>query len=463
MAGRSVLLTCVAFAAIAATTGFASALTLQEAVSKALNEHPQIAAARERLTASEFRLDQANASLMPTVDLEADVGKQFVDRPNSLDAEDNARWWARRQATISAKYVLFDGWNRANAIYRDAARVDAATLGVIENSEALALSVVEAYIDYRRHSFLLGIADENIQNHKGILSLTRARISGGSGTQSEKDLVEERLAAAQAVRAEVLQAFYEAEAKFRAAVGADPGKTHKVPYPAEMPRSKAAATELALARNPTLAAREAEADAFAYELERTKSDQLPLVTLEGSAQMGHDLNAVPGKNDDYSVRLRMAWRLYDGGARNARVGEAGALAAEAKLKRDIEIRNIFSAIESTFGKLSANGERLAAVEKQIASSKRVAVSYRQEFEASKRSLLDLLDAENSVFSSRFESASVSGVRLFSAYYLKALTGTLVESLGLSAPVDRNASRRDIVIGSKSISSFKIEPLRQGSE
>lgn len=447
--GGSVALAC-------ASTG-ASAISLRDAIEKALNEHPQVGAVRERLSATEYQYDASRAALAPTVDFDADVGKQYVDRPGSLAPENNAQWWARRQATLSARFVLFDGWNRANAIYRDAAKIDAASLAVVESAEALALQVVEAYVDYRRHRFLLQLADENIGAHKEILSLTRSRLSGGSGTRSEVDQVEERLAAARAIRAEVLQASLETEAKFRAVVGAEPGDTHRVGEPPHLPRNRREAVEQAMANNPSIAVKDAEAQAFDFEKERAKSDYLPTLALEGSAQTGHDINAVPGKNEDYSVRLRLSWRLYDGGMRNAKVGEASALASEARLKRDLEIRKITEAIEATIGKYQASGERLQAVEARIASARRVEASYRREFEAGKRSLIDLLDAENSVFTSRFESASVSGVRVFSAYYLKALTGTLLTSLGISGPVTVS-ERRVHSIGTPP-PRLRIEPLR----
>lgn len=446
---------CAALLATASTDAWA--ISLREAVQRAVTEHPQVGAARERLTANEYAYDGSRARLGPTVDLDADAGKQYIDRPNGLSDANNDRWWFRRQATLSARFVLFDGWDRANAIYRDAARVDAATMSVMENAESIALEVVEAYIDYRRHRFLLQLADENIADHKSILGLTRNRLSGGSGTQSEVEQVEERLAGAKAVRAEVLQAALETEAKFRSAVGADPGQTHKVGFPRDMPRSRSAAVDLAIAGNPSIAVREAEVQAFDFEKERAKSEYYPTLALEGSAQAGHDLNAVPGKNDDLSVKLRLSWRLYDHGVRNAKVGEASALASEARLKRDLQVRKITEAIESTWGKMTASAERLAAIEAQISSARKVEASYRREFEAGKRSLLDLLDAQSAVFSSRFESTSVAGVQLFSAYYIKALTGSLLAALDVAAPA-AGYERAPSYIG-KAPPRIKIEPLK----
>ncbi len=61
-----------AFAAVAP----ASAMSLQEAIQKALTTNPQISQAVENREAVEFELRQARGSLLPSVDLEASVGKR---------------------------------------------------------------------------------------------------------------------------------------------------------------------------------------------------------------------------------------------------------------------------------------------------------------------------------------------------------------------------------------------------
>ena len=117
-------------------------------------------------------------------------------------------------------------------------------------------------------------------------------------------------------------------------------------------------------------------------------------------------------------------------------------------------------MEIVWGRLVASAEQLGALERQVGTAKSVVEAYREEVEANKRGLLDLLDAQNAVFSSRFESASVSGVRTFSAYHLKALTGTLLSSLGVTAPGGEITDLRlQVPAESNSLLHLKIEPLR----
>ena len=81
--------------------------------------------------------------------------------------------------------VLFDGWDRANDIYRSAALVDAAASSpVIERSEAMGLDAVEAYIDVQRHCQILSVAHINrrrrLQNILGLVRELERRRQGAA-------------------------------------------------------------------------------------------------------------------------------------------------------------------------------------------------------------------------------------------------------------------------------------------
>ena len=91
---------------------------------------------------------------------------------------------------------------------------------------------------------------------------------------------------------------------------------------------------------------------------------------------------------------------------------------------------------------------------------KVVQAYKQEYELSKRSLLDLLDSESALFSSRFQLISVNAVRLFSAYQLLATMGQLLDTLGIAAPVEAVAGHRAQSRKHLGIFNIKIEPLRK---
>ena len=58
-------------------------------------------------------------------------------------------------------------------------------------------------------------------------------------------------------------------------------------------------------------------------------------------------------------------------------------------------------------------------------------AYQEQFVLGQRSLLDVLDAENELFNSSSQAATANGNALIAAYRLKALTGDLIPSFGIS--------------------------------
>jgi adhesin transport system outer membrane protein len=444
---------------ILAVSGRAEAISLKEAVEKAITERPEVAIAVKEANIDADKVDEAYGSLFPTVDLDADYRRQMVDQPEVKLPDENRVWRNGHQATVIGRLVLFNGLQRANTIYRNEARLDASSYLVVESAEALALQVVEAYIDHRRHTFLLKIADDNIATHRRLLRLVKERVEGGRSSQSAVEQVEERLYGAEVIRAEVLQQLLENNAKFKALVGMEPHNTRPVKFPSEFPQNANFAMDLARQYNPTISALMLEVEARDYDVDRVIGEMAPTISVEGRAQYGDDINGDPGRNDDFSVQLRLNWQLFDGGQKLARTREATERAGIAYLERDLSIRRIQERLDAAYGKLAAIQQRLTAADNQTKAARQLVTSYQAEYEANRVSIIELLDAERSVAASRFEYVSVSGVKLFTGYTVKALTGTLLKSLGINK--DFAVTKTPMFSGLPGVrsSDFSIEPLQ----
>ncbi len=433
-------------------------MSLREAVSLAVTSHPSVNAARADRRATGHELRIAQGALYPNVSVAADIGQQYVDRPESLDPEDNALWRDRRQASILIRQVLFSGHQRANEIYRAAARLDATALRVLSGAEILALDAVEAYIDFRRHSRLLSLARANVERHREILGLVQELVAGGKAPGSDANQTLERVAGAEAIAAQVELAYQEARAKFKQVIGVKPGRTKSVHYPPHLPRSARVAVDFGLANNPALASARANIDAARFALQRAKGAFAPTVALEGAATYGHDVNGVDGRNVDVTGRLTLNWDLFDGHIRRSRARALTERLTQAQLEADVQGRQITESIERAFAAYITGNRRVAALRDQVEANDRTVAAYKEEYSIGTRSLLDLLDSENARFNSRFQFQSAAAVHYFTAYQLVAHMGKLLTTLGVEAPAEVLADHR--AQSEASIWHIEIEPLRQ---
>ncbi len=463
--GRGILMNLRMLSVSAAVIAFsfatqAHALSLRDAVRNTVQKNPEILGAIAARKASDYQLRQAQGALLPRVDLSADIGAQRVDRPQSLSASLNRNWRNRRQASVTVRQILFDGWYRANDIYKNAARVDAGALRVLQRSEALGLSAVEAYIDVRRLSHLLQISQDNARRHVTILNLIRIRKRGGKSPASELDQTLERVAGAKAIVAEIKQSLLEARAKFKRVVGLEPRQTSAVAYPKRIPRSRQLAVQTGLATNPAIKAAEADIDAAKFEREQSTGAFYPEVALEGTATYGSDISGIPGRDNDLTGRVVMSWNLFNGLITTNRKRELSERWYQAKARRDTQNRQVTEAVERAWAAYTVGRTRVAELQRQVDFNKRIVRTYLQEYRLSKRSLLDLLDSESALFNSRFQLSSIRSVQLFSAHQLLANMGVLLDTLGVAAPKEGTSQRRVQTQRSLGVFNINIEPLRK---
>ncbi len=448
----------VAFAGL--ISGSAQAMSLQEAVSQAVHTHPQITGAQAGFRASGYVLGQARGRFFPEVELNADVGRQKIDRPLGLGPDVNNVWRNRRQSAVTVRQVLFDGFERANELYRSQALISAASSKVLVRSEQIGLNTVEAYIDVRRHINLLALANENVSRHLKLLKLIRERFDGGKAPVGDVNQTEERVDAAKALVSQVAQALGTATAKFRNAVGAEPADLSRVGQAPGIPVSLDDAVAAARSNNPRVAQGLAEIDVADFEKKKFSSTFLPQVYLEGTASKGHNLDGTPGLDDELEGKVVLRWKLMEGGVRLQRQAELGERYYERVADLDAFIRELTQQVEISWTRLVEGRKQVELKRRQLAQNEKIVAAYQDEYNANKRSLLDLLDAETARFGSQFELSNTEAIFLFSGYELLAHSGQLLAQLGVSAPDAYGDVGDSAPVGLPNpASQFVIPPLR----
>ncbi len=439
----------------------ANSESLTDVVRKAVATNPNVTAAQANRSASLSVLDQAKGRFLPEVDISADYGKQKIDRPNGLGPDVNDVWRERRQVTVGFRQILFDGLDRLNGLYSSQARISAASYKILARSEAVALNAIEAYIDVERHNRLLYLANKHVKRHRMLLSVIKQRIEGGRAPIGDLEQTKERLEGAKALVAQIDVARETAIEKFAATVGSRPGKLRPVKYAPGLPKSKKAVLSTAMLNNPRVSAAIEDINSAGYDRDQFKSNLLPNLYLEGSATRGEELDGTPGKNEELKAMLVLRWKLYAGGTQRARVAELVEREAEKIAEHDILLRELQQAVGISWARFSKGGAQINALAAQVKQNKKVVESYQNEYDADKRSLLDVLDAENTSFGNEFALSNAKAIRLFASYQLLAHTGKLLEKLGIEKPAGADAPAV-APIGARSsfgLSNFVIPPLK----
>ncbi|MEP9387692.1 TolC family outer membrane protein [Mesorhizobium sp. KR9-304] len=429
-------------AATMLSCGNANALTLREAIAVAVESNPEIGQAIENREAIEFELRQAKGLYLPSLDLQASTGVRRLDNSSrrALDIEDDALYPNEAGLVITQK--LYDSGARRAEVDRQASRVDGASFRVLERSEFIALSVVQDYLEYMLQAQIVSEAKKNLGVHQSIAGDINESVDGGALTDADRQQAEERVYAARSRLIEATEELEQAKIRFFKTVGKpltnpkQPGSVAKA-----LPRSLDDAIGLARTNNPRVHMVSSDIDAAAALVDAARAKFGPEIVAEGSALVGDDINGDDGNTNDLQARLVLRWNLYRGGIDKANEQEQIRRTSEQRMALHQVYREIEEAVRTSWERRFRQAELAKSLAQQANSSAQLVTSYREQFKVGERSLLDVLDAQNTRFNTATLADTARFASLFAEYRLLAATGELLKTMDITAPKQADAYAR----------------------
>lgn len=441
----------------------ASALSLRDAIQIALETNPEIGVAIENREAIEFELRQAQGLFLPRVDLEASAGARRFDSPGRRLQGIDDRTLHPTEIGISVTQRLFDGFEARSQVERQASRVDGASFRVLERSEFIALQIAREYFEVLLQARIVGLAGENVGTHERILSEIRAGEREGTLTAADLQQAQERVFANRARLIEAQEELAAAQARFLTLVGRQLTNPSVPPsLRGRLPGSLEHAIELSRLSNPRVLASRADVDAADAVKREAAAAFYPELFLEGRARTGRDLDGTETDTTDVSGRVVLRFNLFDGGIKSANYQEQLRRASEERIRLVQTFREVEEAVRLSWDRRRFQQQLLGEIDQQLSFADRLVVSYGEQFQVGRRSLLDVLDAYNTRYNVRVVSESARYAILFSEYRLLAATGQLVEVLGLTPPPQHEAyARRSVNVPTapETLTETRLPPRR----
>ncbi|TDH34482.1 channel protein TolC [Pseudohoeflea suaedae] len=427
----------------------AGAISLNDAVAVAVEANPEIGQAIENREAIEFELRQARGLFLPTVDLEASAGGRLLDNPSRRSLGIDGDGLSPVDASVVITHKLFDSGARSAELRRQAARVDGASFRVLERSEYIGLQVVREYLEYLLQARIVAETEKNLAFHQRIQSNIADSVANGTLTAADRQQVIERVLASRAQLIEVREELANAKISFLKLVG-KPLDSASMPgsISASLPRSVDQALGLARQNNPRIHMANADIDAADALVDAARAKRGPEVLLEGRAIAGNDIDGADGRTSDLQARVVAKWRIFDGGIAAADEQEQIRRVGESRLVLDQVQRELEESVRQSWERRSSQRELAGVLRSQAQENNRLVGSYREQFTIGQRSLLDVLDAQNTRYNVDVLAVTAEYAALFADYRLLAATGELLDTLNVSAPRQGAAYAR---------SEFKVAP------
>ncbi len=423
------------FGAADAFSGDGKPVKLKDAVTVGISANPEYGTVSASRRATDEELNQGKALFLPSIDLNADAGYEYNDDAGTRarNSDGNADLF-RKEIGLTLTQMLFDGFNAKYEVERQKARVNSSAHRVRETVELTGLSIVEAYLEVMRQRQLLLISRKNVADHISIMEQIQEGVEAGRSTQADLEQARARLSSARATESNARQALRNAEARYKKDVGEQPADLE---FP-EIPFDKLAAdvedeVVQTMAHSPTLDIFTSDIEVAYAEAQGTKSTFYPQLDLQLNARSGHDLNGIKGRDNSASALVVVNWNLYRGGADTARAREFVYRHEQSKEARAKAARQVENDVRQTWASMVAAGERASQFSAQAEANEEVVKAYKDQFNLDRRTLLDVLDAQNELFVSRSNTVNAEFLEMFAVYRLLALKGQLLPTLGVPYP------------------------------
>ena len=412
----------------------AYAVELRDAVQAALSTNPEIRQAVANTEATREERVQAQGLWYPRVSVEGSAGVRNLRNPTrrNIGIADETLWPIEGELIVDQ--LLFDSGGREAEIRRQAARTDAAAARVEERSEFVALNVARTYIDYLLQQRLVAIAEDNATFHERLSGDLREGVSKGSISIADQQQAEERLQSARARVTEAREDLENAGITFRTLTGLPVDSVSMPPDLSQcQPGTLEEAEALARQNNPRVQEAIADLATAREDIRAARADIGPRVNLEGRARAGHDIDGFSGRTTDLMGNVVLRWDLYNGGIKEANVREQRNRADEVHARLFERTRRAEEDVRTAWSRLQNQSRLVTELETQQRIADDLLLSYREQFNVGRRSLLDVLDAQNTRQNVQAQAETARMSRLYAQYRVLASSNRLIECLGVQMP------------------------------
>jgi len=410
---------------------------LLDAYEAARRNDARFQASRLEYEAAREKIPQAWAELLPQVTLDARRSRTYQD---VVDREVQAGIalpvgkahfytdeWQFRATQALFRYASWVQLDQSEAVVRQAYAQYAAA------EQELILRVSALYLNLLASRDQVTLTEAELAAVGKQRELVKAQRRGGLASVTDEYEAEARYSL---VTADLIEANYAVDDAFQAlreAVGdaitdVMPLKD-EIPLVRPEPANSADWVDAALDQNLLLMARKEAVAVAQYEVDRIKAGHYPTVEFVASHGNVDAGGAVTGGATDVNtsvVGVQLVVPIYSGGVVNSRTREATILFQRARQEQIQQHRQVMRETRAAYQGVISAISRVDALEASVRSQESALEGRRQGYRSGVNTLLEVLDTERELFSTRRDYLRARYEYLLNLLQLKRQAGSLSE-------------------------------------
>lgn len=401
----------------------ADAGTFDDALISAYKTNPRIKAQLESVQIADEQVSQAVSGWRPTATANYNRGRQRSDYAHS--------GWNYSDTTTRGLQVtqpIFNGGETIANTKSAKSNVKAAREDLKNAEQTILLQAIAAYMDVVRDEAVLNLSRSNHEVLEKQLEASKSRFSVGEVTRTDVAQSEARLARASTDVTQAKGALEISRATFERVVGYKPAKLEQPKDFPTLPTSLDDALKTALSNNPAYTASLQREKAAEHEVDSSIAKLLPNVNLSGSMQRqeGAGTRGVDDFDTD-DVLVNVSIPLYQSGAEYSRIRQAKINVNQRKSDVDDKYDTTHESVTQAWENLQTQKAAIESNKAAIHAAEVALDGVKQEQLYGSRTVLDVLDAEQELFTARVNLVKAEHDRTVATYSLLSSVGKLTAS------------------------------------
>lgn len=407
-----------------------SGVTLEQSIEEVINTNPVVQERLKNYRVTQQDLNIAESEYYPRLDFRATAGYNNVGEIKTKRLHDKDFDYTNYETSLTLTQNLFDGFGTMNKVDYQEARILAAAYNYLEKANDIAFEMTSAYIGVLKAHELMQTARENVAINESIFDKVNQLYEAGLTTDSEVKKIQASLSLAKSNLTVQLNNTKDAEYKYRRVLGRMPEieTMQKPKLDTPMPESIERAAMYAIQHNPSMLVSNYNIKGAQALYKQRQKEYYPKIDLEIS-QFLNDVSRVGNgfdqPDDRFRARIVLNYNLFKGGADAADVQKhLSVINQEVEIKRDLK-RQVIESLDFSWNAYEMIELQLKDLRDYKTYAEATLDLNKDEYDLGRRTLLDLLSAQNDVINARTQIISSEYDYLFAQYRILDAMGLLV--------------------------------------
>lgn len=397
---------------------------LRQYVLGTLRQNPQLLQSEADSRAAEYRIGEARGNLLPRLSVTATAASERQQREDLPGVN-----FDQRSGQVRMVVPVYDGVAKAQVAQRQSASTSA-DWRLTDVREQLILRTIESYVELVRAARLVQLAQDNLRTHRSYVAQIKEIARMDLGRAADVSAAVARTSLAESVLLSRVARLDSTKSQWRQLTGMSAPPLLPAPPQVELPKTLDSVLAVALNEFPAIQLARAEVEVAREGIAVAKAPYQPRVNLEANTRFGADWGGYVGNQTTRYMGVSVDIPVFNGfsgryASQAATEQLRAATHAQDRVRDELRRR-----VEQFWFDLQSAAASLRAYEDYAKSARDLVDATRNQFKIGRRTLLDVLNAENELFTARSNVESTRLDILQAGWRLISVRGRIAQELEL---------------------------------